>query len=49
VTAFTVKQRNKPEIHVQLLVTVKKRQPGIGGDEVKCEFVESTQHHHILA
>jgi hypothetical protein len=33
---------------VQLLVTVEERQPRIVGDEVKFQFLESAQHHHVL-
>src|SRR6516164_11463615 len=41
-------QRHKPEIHMQLLVAVKQRQPRIVGDEVKLKLLKSAQHDYVL-
>jgi hypothetical protein len=36
-------QRHKPEVHVQLLMTVKERQSRIVGDEVECQILVAGQ------
>ena len=43
-----VEERHESEIHVQLLMTMEERQPRIVSHEVKFEFLESAQHHHVF-
>ena len=43
-----LKQRHESEIHVQLLVTVKQRQPRIVGDEIKSQLLEPAEHHDVF-
>ena len=43
-----LKQRHEPEIHVQLLVTVKKRSPRIVRHEIKLQLLKSAEHHDVF-
>ena len=43
-----IEQSHESIIHVKLLVAVKKREPGIAGDEIDLRFLVSPNHHHIL-
>ncbi len=43
-----VEQRHKPEIHMELLMTVKQGQTRIVGYEVDLSFLVTSQHHHIF-
>jgi hypothetical protein len=41
-------ERHEPEVHVQLLVTVKKRQSWIVCDEIELDLLKAAQHHHVF-
>src|SRR6516165_8781293 len=43
-----IEERHEPEIHMQLLMTVKERQPRIVGHEIKLQLLKPAQHHHVL-
>jgi hypothetical protein len=43
-----LKERHKPEIQVQLLVTMKQRVARIVGHKVYFYFLVSTEHYDIL-
>ena len=43
-----VKKSHEPEIHVQLLVAVKEREPWIVGNEIHLCFLVLSEHHDIF-
>ncbi len=43
-----LEQSHEPEIHMQLLMTVKQRKPRIVGDEIDFHFLIAAKHHYIL-
>ncbi len=42
------KQRHEPEIHVQLLVTVKERRPGVVREEVSAPKTAAWEEYRTL-
>ena len=47
-TSGVAQERHEPKVHVQLLVTVEKRQPWIVGDKIERRFLESAEHENVL-
>src|SRR5439155_2865119 len=45
---YIVEERHETVVHVQLLVTVEKRQPWIVSNKVYLGFLVSAQHHNIF-
>src|SRR5438132_7858731 len=45
---YIVEERHESVVHMQLLVTVEKRQPRIVSNEVHLGFLVSAQHHNIF-
>jgi hypothetical protein len=45
---YIVEERHETVVHVQLLVTVEKRQPWIISNKVHLGFLVAAQHHNIF-
>jgi hypothetical protein len=48
ITLHIIKQRHKSKIHVQLLVTMKQRQPRIIRHKIHFRRLVAAQHHHVF-
>ena len=45
---FVLEEAHESEIHVQLLVAMKKAQPGVIGDKIYVHLLIATDHHGVL-